>query len=326
MGVELRPLLIKHEITPEQLSKKVLAIDAFNQLYMYLAVIRQPSGEPLTDSKGNITSHLSGLFYRTLNLIELGIKPVFVFDGAAPTQKFETLSMRSAAKEEAELKLKQAFEEEDLESARKFAARTMRLTSEMLAETKELLTAMGLPWIQAPAEGEAQAAQMALKGDAWAVVSQDYDSLLFGAPRLVRNLTISGQKKGSTVKPELIDLAECLNFLGIDLEKLIEIGLLIGTDYNIGIEGIGPKTALKIVKEGKFAEYSAKIPNVVGLKQLFLKPLTTTDYSLEWKKPNFEKIKEILVERHDFSEERIKTALDRLAKKPLVDLNSFFSI
>jgi len=324
MGVDLRPLLIKHEIELSSLSGKVLAIDAFNQLYMYLAVIRQPNGELLTDSKGQVTSHLSGLFYRTLNLIEFGIKPVFVFDGVAPAEKYATIEARTAAKDQAELKLKEAFEEEDFESAKKFAQRTMRLTKEMLAETKELISAMGLPWIQAPAEGEAQAAYLALKGYAWAAVSQDYDSLLFGAPRLIRNLTISTRKKGRVVKPELIDLTECLNVLGIDLEKLIELALLIGTDYNLGIEGIGPKTALKIVKEGKFSEYASKIPNADNLKQLFLNPLVTKDFELEWKRPNYEKIKELLVDRHDFSEERVKAALDRLAKKPIVDLNSFF--
>ncbi|MEM2954698.1 MAG: flap endonuclease-1 [Candidatus Nanoarchaeia archaeon] len=313
MGVDLRPILLRHEITLENLSGKVLAIDAFNQLYMYLAVIRQSDGAPLTDSKGNITSHLSGLFYRTLNLLEVNIKPVFVFDGKAPEEKFAIQKERAELREKAQKKYEEALAEEKLEEARKYAQQAVFLNKDVIVECKELLSAMGLPWVQAPAEGEAQAAAMALKGDVWGVVSQDYDSLLFGTPRLIRNLTISGKRRFNSkiieIKPELIDLAECLNYLGIDIEKLIEIGLLIGTDYNAGILGIGPKTALKIVRENKFNEY---LPNAERLKNLFLKPLVSLDYSLDWKKPNKEKIKEILVDTHDFSLERVEAAIKRL--------------
>lgn len=330
MGVDLRPLLLRHEIVLENLSGKVLAIDAFNQLYMYLAVIRQPDGTPLTDSKGNITSHLSGLFYRTLNLLEAGIMPFFVFDGKAPEEKFAIQKERAELREEAQKKYEKALSEEKLEEARKYAQQAAFLTKEMVIECKELISAMGLPWVQAPAEGEAQAAQMALRGDAWAVVSQDYDCLLFGGPRLIRNLTISGKRKFNSkiieVKPELIDLAECLNYLGMDIEKLIEIALLIGTDYNPGgVQGIGPKTALKIVRENKFLDY---LPNADRLKNLFLKPLVSLDYSLEWKKIDKEKLREILIEKHDFSSDRVEAAIKRLddlekAKKQ-VGLDSFF--
>jgi flap endonuclease-1 len=202
----------------------------------------------------------------------------------------------------------------------------------MIYETKELISAMGLPWVQAPAEGEAQAAHMCRKGDVWAIVSQDYDSLLFATPRLIRNLTISGKRKVNAkvvdVEIELIDTAECLNFLGIDIERLVELALLVGTDYNPGgVQGIGPKTALKIVKENKFSEYSAKIPNVQKLKQLFLKPFVSADYELEWKALDEGKLKQILVQKHEFSEERISSAINRIksVKKPQAGLSAYFS-
>jgi len=322
MGVNLRDLLIKHKIELEDLNGKKIAIDAFNTLYQFLSIIRQPDGQPLMDSKGNVTSHLSGLFYRTINLLEVGAKPVFVFDGKAPFEKVSVQVSREEIREQARAKHAEALAAGQLEEARKYAQQTSRLTREIIQESKELISAMGLPWVQAMAEGEAQAAYMCRKGDVWAVASQDYDALLFATTRLVRNLTISGRRKVDSktvaVEPELIDLAECLNFLGIDIEKLVELALLIGTDYNPGgVQGIGPKTALKVIKEGKFSDYSDKIPNVDRLKQLFLKPTIVTDYSLEWKAPNPKKIKEILVEKHEFSEERVDIALKRLEKTPV---------
>ena len=321
MGVNLRDLLIKHKIELEDLKGKKLAVDTYNVLFQFLSIIRQPDGTPLKDSKGNVTSHLSGLFYRTINLIEAGIKPVFVFDGQAPEEKVGTQIAREAIREEARAKHAEALAAGQLEEARKFAQQTSRLTKDMVRESKELISAMGLPWVQAMAEGEAQAAYMCRKGDVWAVASQDYDSLLFAATRLVRNLTISGKRKQNSktidIDIELIDLAECLNFLSLDIELLVELALLIGTDYNPGgVSGVGPKTALKVIREKKFADYENKIPNANRLKQLFLKPTIVSDYSLEWKAPNANKIKEILVERHEFSEERIDAAIKRLAKSP----------
>ncbi len=310
MGVNLRELTIRHEIELSDLKDKKIAIDAYNFLFQFLASIRQPDGTPLMDSKGNVTSHLSGIFYRTINLLEAGAKPVFVFDGSAPIEKISVQEAREKVREEARVKFAEALEKGATEEARKYAQQTSRLTREMVTEAKELLTAMGIPWVQALAEGEAQAAYMANKGDVWAVASQDYDTLLFAAPKLIRNLTISG-KKGAGI--ELIDLSETLNFLQLDVESLVRIALLVGTDYNPGgVEGIGPKTAIKIIREKKFDEYKSKIRNYERLKNLFLKPLVSKDYELTWNKPNHEKIKEILVHRHEFSEERIDSALDKL--------------
>ena len=314
MGVKLRDLTLRHQIELSDLSGKIIAVDAFNFLFQFLASIRQADGKPLMDSKGNVTSHLSGLFYRTINLLEAGIKPIFVFDGSAPTEKAAVQEAREVIREEARAKFAAALEKGELEEARKFAQQTSRLTREMVTESKELLAAMGLPWVQAMAEGEAQASFMANKGDVWAVASQDYDTLLFAAPRLIRNLTISGTKKAEI---ELIDLSETLNFLQIDIEGLVKIGLLTGTDYNPGgVEGVGPKTALKIIKEKKFDEYKSKILNYERLKNLFLKPLVSRDYELSWSEPNVKKIKEIMCTRHEFSEERIDSAVKRILDRP----------
>lgn len=320
MGVNLRELVLKHKIELEDLKGKKLAVDAFNILYQFLSTIRQADGSLLTDSKGNVTSHLSGFFYRTINLLEAGALPCFVFDGKAPEEKARVQESRELIREEARKKHAEAIDKEDLEEARKFAQQTSRLTKEMISESKELISAMGLPWVQAPAEGEAQAAYMCRKGDVWAVASQDYDALLFAAQRLVRNLTISQKKKVAgkeaytKTEIELIDLSETLNYLQMDIDGFVRMALLIGTDYNPGgVSGIGPKTAIKVIREGKFDDYKSQIHGGSDkLKNLFLKPYIIKDYDLNWTKPNPDKIKEILVSRHDFSEERVDAALKRI--------------
>lgn len=321
MGVDLRDLILKHEINISDLRGKKLAIDAYNVIFQFLSSIRQRDGTPLMDFEGNITSHLSGLFYRTTNLMSQGILPCFVFDGKSLAEKKETIEIREKIREDARIKYKEAKEKGELEVARKYAQQTSKLTSEMVQECKDLVEAMGLPWVQAIADGEAQAAYMANKGHVWAVASQDYDSLLFGTTRLVRNLSISGRKKlpgkniYTQVNPELIDLPETLNFLGFDITRLVKVALLIGTDFNPkGIGGIGPKNALKVVKDNKFEEYAKKIPNYKGLMEIFLKPAVITDYQLKWSEINEALIKEILVERHGFSAERVNSALNKLRK------------
>ena len=321
MGINLRELTIRHNIELKDLSGKKLAVDANNTIYQFLSTIRQRDGTPLMDEAGNVTSHLSGLFYRTINFMEAGIKPCFVFDGRPPAEKKGTVEARERIREEAREKFEKAKKAGKFAEARKYAQQTAKLTQPMVTESKELISAMGLPWVQAIAEAEAQAAYMAQKGQFWAVASQDYDALLFGTPRLVRNLTVSGRKKipGKVayreVKPELIDLAETLNFLAIDIDALVKLAILIGTDYNPkGYTGIGPKTALKIVREGKFEEYTDKVPGWKRIHSLFIKPAVAKDYDLAWKKPKIDKIREILVERHQFSEQRFESGIKKISK------------
>ncbi|MEM5870583.1 MAG: flap endonuclease-1, partial [Candidatus Aenigmatarchaeota archaeon] len=256
MGVQLRDILEAKEVDLETLKGRIIAIDAFNWLYQFLSSIRQIDGTPLMDIKGRITSHLSGLFYRTANLLEAGIKPVYVFDGEKPKFKKYTIEKRKEIREEAKEKWEKALERGDIEEAKKMAQRSGELNEEMIEESKELIRAMGLPIVQAKSEGEAQCAIMCKNGDVNFSASQDFDSLLFGSPKMIRNLNITGKRKvgGKEVKisPEIIDLEENLNRLGITREQLIIIGILVGTDYNPGgIKGIGPKKALELVKRYK---------------------------------------------------------------------------
>ncbi|MEM2340619.1 MAG: flap endonuclease-1 [Candidatus Bathyarchaeia archaeon] len=325
MGVDLSDLLPKRKLEIKDLSGKSLAIDAYNAIYQFLAIIRGESGEPLMDRRGNVTSHLSGLLYRTSNLVEMGIRPVYVFDGKPPELKEAEIRRRREIKEEAILKYEEALRAGDLAEAKKYAQMTSQLKGPMVEDAKRLLTAMGIPWVQAPSEGEAQAAHMAIRGDVWATVSQDHDSLLFGTPRLVRNLAITGKRKlpGKDlyveVEPELIELAKVLSELGVDRERLVDIGILVGTDFNPdGIRGIGPKRALKLVKEAGGLEGALARLGIrpgfdpIEIKRIFLEPEVTSDYRLEWREPDEGEVISFLCGERDFSEARVRNALERM--------------
>ncbi|MCX8171111.1 MAG: flap endonuclease-1 [Candidatus Bathyarchaeota archaeon] len=328
MGVDLGDLVPRTPTNLSNLSGKVVAIDAYNALYQFLAIIRQPDGTPLTDNAGRITSHLSGLFYRTCNLLELGIKPVYVFDGKPPALKEAEIKSRMKVKEEAIKKYEAALREGNIEEARKYAQMTSHLKDYMAEDAKRLLTFMGVPWVQAPSEGEAQAAHMAIRGDANFCASQDYDSLLFGAPQLLRNLTISGKRKlpGKNVyvevKPEVLELARILRELGITREQLVDVGILVGTDYNPeGVKGIGPKTALKLIKT--YGSLERALPAIKGaefpvepakIREIFLHPDVTDNYELKWSEPDVGGVVGFLCGEKDFSEDRVRKALEEAIK------------
>ncbi len=255
MGVDLKPLAknVKKIITFQNLIGKKIAIDAFNMLYQFLAIIRQRDGTPLMDFQGNVTSHLSGLFYRTINILEHNIKPIYVFDGAPNPLKLEEIKRRREIKKEATKKYKEAIDEGDEEEAKKYAQATSKLTTSMIEESKDLLNAMGVPVVQAKEDGEAQAAYLIENDDAWAVGSQDYDSFLFGAERIVRNISQNRtRKKGSTrvkVDLEWYSLDKLLKENNLNQEKLIDIGILIGVDFFDGMPGVGPKTAVDLIQK-----------------------------------------------------------------------------
>ena len=330
MGVAITDLLVRKEIELKDLANKTIVIDAPLYLYQFLSSIRQADGSLLTDSKGNVTSHLSGVFYRSLKLMQQGIKIAYVFDGKAPDLKKKEREKREELKKEAELKYKEAAEKKDLIEMKKYAARTTRLTKEMIEEAKKLIEALGLPIVEAPSEGEAQASHIVRKGDAYAVGTNDADALLFSAPRLIRNLNIVGKRKKAsrlayeTVSPEIVDLAENLNNLGIDNDQLIVLSMLVGTDYDAGIKGIGPKNALKLVKEYK-KDFDALFKQVkwddffgfpwTDVFYLIKKMPVTDKYLLKWKDINKEDIFKILVDEHDFSEERINGTLGSLIEE-----------
>ena len=347
MGIKINELVkeVKRTITFENLFKKRIAIDAFNTIYQFLAIIRQRDGTPLKDYQGNITSHLSGLFYRTINFLEHNIRPIYVFDGTPSELKLDTIRERQKIKEEALDKMVKAQEAEDFKEAKKFAQMTSKLNAEMIEESKKLIDYLGIPIIEASSEGEAQSAYMVEAGDAWACASQDYDTLLFGGERLIRNFAISRSKKVKdttvTLDIEYISLSKFLSNLGITREQLVEMGILIGTDFFPGIKGIGQKTALDLMKKYGSIENILKNKVKVGgkevyldlkladhIKNIFLNPDIKKDYHLpKAKKINFENLEELLIEQHNFSKQRVENALDRLRKldssKVQVSLDNF---
>jgi flap endonuclease-1 len=330
MGLNIREIIPRRELESSELQDKIVCVDAFNALYQFLSTIRQPDGTPLMDNKKRITSHLSGIFYRNINLLEEGIKLVYVFDGRAPDLKEKTYKLRQGVRDVAKERYEVAKDESDVEGMKRYSSQLTRLNDDMITESKELLVAMGIPVVQAPSEGEAQAAQMARTNTKiYASVSQDYDSLLFGAPRLIRNLTVSKKRKTYNgyieVKPEIIELEKVFNFLEINLEQLICLGILVGTDYNPkGIPRIGQKKALDIVKKYKvpYEIFKSVEEQILSLPEedrfnwqeifsLFYKP-SVSKGEFEFKHFDEDKIREILVEKHDFSEERVQKQIDRL--------------
>ena len=330
MGLSIRDIIPRKEFEISSLKGKTLAVDAFNTLYQFLSTIRQADGTPLMDNEKRITSHLSGIFYRNISLLSDGMKLIYVFDGKAPDLKSKTHEKRQGFRKDAENKYKEAKQSEDIVSMKRYGSQLVRLNDEMIEESKELLEAMGVMVVQAPGEGEAESAYLTkINEEIYASVSQDYDSLLFGAPLLIQNLTLSRRRKTISgyveVKPELIELDKVLNSLGVDMDQLICLGILVGTDYNPkGIPGIGQKKALQLVKEYKQPVLIFKaVEEQIGklseedmfdwkeIFQLFHKA-DVERHEIKFPKVDEEKIKEILVERHQFSEERVNKQLDKL--------------
>lgn len=327
MGLDLKPLTVREKTNLESFSSKVVAIDAYNAIYQFLSIIRGPEGLPLTDSKGRITSHISGLFYRNVNFLSLGIKPVYIFDGKPPSLKSAEIERRKQIKKDATIKFEKALTEGKYEEAKKYAQQTSSLKDEMVEDSKHILELFGIPFIHAPSEGEATAANLTITGQAYASASQDFDSLLFGARKLVRNFTNSGRRKlpnrNTTIEiePEVIDLQKTLLTLGISREQLIDLGILIGTDFNPnGFERIGPKTALKVIKEyGKLEE----IPQIQDkldeidykqIRKIFLEPDVANVSEIKFHEINFQGIVNYLSLERNFSRERVETSLSRLKK------------
>ncbi len=324
MGIKIRDLLPKKEIEFDDLIGKKIGVDFSNAAYQFLASIRQRDGTPLMDSKGHITSHLVGLFTRTANLMSRGIKICYVFDGKPPALKYGTSAGREERKKEAEERLKEAKEEEDVMAIMKYSKQSMRLTQEMVDESKELIKALGLPGIQAPSESDAQLAFMCEKGDIWAAATSDVDPLLHGCPRTITNLTLSQKRRVPggriiNIKPELIELKELLDNFKINIDQLIVVGILVGTDYNPGgVKGVGPKTALKIVQQTRdFDKIFRDVEADFNWKQvyaIFKSMPIMKNYQMKWGSTDAEAVKNILVDKHDFSEERVNATLAKIIK------------
>ena len=327
MGLDLKPLLIREKTKLESFTNKIVAIDAYNAIYQFLAIIRGPEGLHLTDSNGRVTSHLTGLFYRNINFLSLGIKPVYVFDGKPPSMKSAEIEHRKQIKKDATIKYERAVSEGKMDDARKYAQQTTSMKDGMVDDSKKLLELFGIPYIQAPSEGEATAALLTQTGHADIAASQDFDSILFGAKKLVRNFTNSGRRKLPNrntyieVEPEVIDYKKNLEELGITGEQLIDVGILIGTDFNPdGFERVGPKTAIKMIREhGKLEDIpqireQLEVIDYNAIRKIFLKPETAKVDKIEFSEIRFDAITDYLSNERSFSRDRVTSSLKRLKK------------
>jgi len=327
MGLDLKTLCVREKTNLESFASKIVAIDAYNAIYQFLSIIRGPDGLPLTDYSGKITSHITGLFYRNINFLSLGIKPVYVFDGKPPSLKSAEIERRKKIKKEATIKYENAVSQGRYEEAKKYAQQTSILKDEMVEDSKRLLELFGIPFVNAPSEGEATAAHMTITGQAHVSASQDFDSLLFGAKKLVRNFTNSGKRKlpnrNTTieVEPEIIDLAKTLDTLGITREQLVDIGILIGTDFNPdGFERIGPKTALKVIKQHGRLEEIPQIQEKLDqtdykqIREIFLNPKVANVPDLKFGNVDYQGMTNYLTNERNFSIERVGASLNRLKK------------
>ncbi len=337
MGTPIGDLITTEKIDITQLAGKTIAIDAHNILYQFLTSIRGPDGKPLMNAEGDVTSHIAGLLYRTSNLIEAGIKPVFVFDGPPSALKRATLDKRKAIRTAAKEEMEKAIDAGDLEKARSMGARAVSLNKEMIDEAHLALESMGLPIVQAKQEGEAQAGELVKEKKAYAVATQDYDALLCGAPVVIRNMGITGKRKLPyrnayvNVEPERFETEKVLHELKLTQKQMIWIGMLVGTDFNEKIPMIGPKKALKAV-EGKksFEDVLSGLKKTVDydpyeIEEMFLHPSVFKDVQFTQTKMDREKVIAFYCDKHGFDHVRVSNALNKIEKKPEDDKQTALS-
>jgi flap endonuclease-1 len=326
LGVLLTPILKREQTSFKALYGKSFAVDASIELHQFLAMIRKPDGKLFTDPAGGVTSHLMGLLTRTSRLIiDYKLQPIFVFDGRPNPLKRRIIEERRKVREKAQVEYSQALTEKDYSRAWSKVVMTGRVTRDILADAKRLLTLMGIPWLEAPEDGEAQASHMASKGLVWAAASKDYDCLLFGAPILARYLTLTGReylpskKTSRPLIPELIKLPDNLQALGITREQLVDVALLVGTDFNEGVMGIGPKKGLSLIKEHGRADnlpgpVRKELPaDLDEVRKIFLQPNVRDDYVPNRTQPNPAGMVEFLAGERAFSRDRVQKVADRLS-------------
>lgn len=327
-----------------------VAVDASMHIYQFMVVVGRSGEQGLTDASGEETSHLQGMFYRTVRMLEAGIKPVYVFDGKPPEFKSDELEKRLERRNEAERSLKEAVEQGDQEAIEKFSKRTVKVKKKQNEECQKLLKLMGVPVILAPSEAEAQCAQMCKDGLVYAVATEDMDALTFGAPRLVRHLMAAPSQKKDVTE---FDYASMLGELKLDSEAFIDLCILSGCDYCSTIRGIGSVTALKLIREHhsiekvlealkeanndpkktKKKEYVLDDFHYENARQLFKNPEVVQKDDLpelKWGPIDIEELVEFLVKEKTFSEERVRRAAERAnaarGKSTQARLDSFFKV
>ncbi|KAH9924671.1 PIN domain-like protein [Epithele typhae] len=363
MGIKgLTALLAEHspkafkEHEMKTLFGRKVAIDATMSMYQFLIAVRQKDGEMLTNDAGETTSHLMGFFYRTIRIVENGIKPAYVFDGKPPDLKSGVLSKRFERREEAKEDGEEAKETGTTEDVDRFSRRTVKVTREHNEECRRLLGLMGIPYVVAPSEAEAQCAELARGGKVDAAGSEDMDTLTFGSPILYRHLTFSEARKTPISE---INLPKAIEGLEMDMSQFIDLCILLGCDYLEPIKGVGPKSALKLIREfetldkvvehlrekmaekeeaaeeGKKKRGGIHVPDEwphEAAKQLFLKPDVepADQVELEWKSPDIDGLVDFLVKEKGFNEERVRRGGEKLAKfmnaKQQGRLDGFFTV
>lgn len=303
---------------------RVIAIDASMSLYSFLIAVRTEGMSMLTNEVGETTSHLQGMFHRTIRLIENRIKPVYVFDGKPPVLKSGELAKRSKKKVAASEEQKAADEEGNKETVEKLAKQTVRVTKEHNEEAKKLLRLMGVPVVEAPSEAEAQCAALVKSGKAWATGTEDMDALTFGTPIMVRHLTFVEARKAPIVE---VHLNKVLEGLKLTMDQFVDMCILCGCDYCDKIKGIGEKRAYElIVKYGTLEEVVKNLDKdkhpipenfpFAEIREIFRKPEVTdpATIDLKWEDPDEEGLKKFLVEEKGFNEERVVKAIAKLKK------------
>ena len=331
MGCNLRDLANAEDTTVEAMRGKRVGIDSFLLAFQFLTTIRDRSptgdGGPLKSDNGKVVAHLMGFLSRASMMLAKGVKPVFIFDGSHPDLKKDEMDARRAKREQAEADWKAALEVGDFATAQKMAQRCVKYTPEMVEESIEMLTLMGIPAFRAKAEGEAQAAVMAANGQLDAVATQDWDALLYGAPVVIRNLTSDGSKRmGRVIRAQRIELSQLLTENELTRDQLIDLAIMIGTDFHPGIKGIGPKTGLKLIKEYSTIEAvcEAKGKDISDrldeIREVFRNhPVVEVDDDfLKQGDVDVEGLKKFLVEDRQFSLKRFDNAMDLLEDAGLV--------
>lgn len=332
------PSAMKENEFKNYFGRKV-AVDASMCIYQFLIAVRQ-DGSNLMNEDGETTSHLMGMFYRTIRMVESGIKPVYVFDGKPPDMKSGELAKRKERREEAQKQLEKAEEAGDEENIEKFNRRLVKVSKQHNEECKELLKYMGIPFINAPGEAEAQCAALVKAGKVYATGTEDMDALTFGTTVLLRNLTVAEARK---LPIKEYHYNRVLEELGLTKDEFIDLCILLGCDYCDSIRGIGPKRAIDLIKQHKTIDEILKhldskkytVPEDWMYKEarrLFQEPEVADPEELElkWAEPDEEGLIDFMVTQKNFSEDRIRNGMKKLqkAKQGTTQgrLDSFFSV
>ncbi|KPN30601.1 flap endonuclease 1 [Halolamina pelagica] len=311
-NADLRDVAAIEDVSFDSLAGSVVAVDAHNWLYRYLTTtVKFTADSVYTTGSGEEVANLVGVVQGLPKFFEHDVTPVFVFDGGVTDLKSDEVERRREQREKAEERRQEAEEAGDGVEAARLDARTQRLTDTIHETTRGLFDRLDVPYIEAPAEGEAQCAHMAARGDVDYAGSEDYDTMVFGAPRTLRQLTSKGE-------PELMDLQKTLDKHEISYEQLVDVALLMGTDFNDGVSGYGPKTAVKAVKEhgdiwGVMEADDVYVENADRIRELFFDPPVTDEYEVDLDvDPDIDAARAYVVDEWEVDADEVERGFERI--------------